>query len=363
MKRVDPRLLGMHLGKPLIGPDTLHIDITNGCNTNCVTCWDHSPHLLQPRPQRWKRQRIDSATVCDILSEVSELGGLRSVILSGMGEPFTHPEIYDMIAEVKRRGLYLTIITNLVASDPKRIVALGVDQLLIGLHAASKAAYQAFHPSFVSDEWERVLRMLAQFREAGRRFKHIHVICRENAHELPAMIQQAAEYRADQVNFKLASLREGTEAVRITDSQRQQILTEWLPRAQEEADRLSVTANFAVFSEQLRAGEESTAPIEDIGCFMGYSYARILVDGTVLYCCSPEVVIGNLADGPFPSLWEGPRWNELRAQLRRGEYFPACHQCGKFNMNHSLSQRFAQSFGQERLYQVIGRKKREADKP
>jgi MoaA/NifB/PqqE/SkfB family radical SAM enzyme len=122
MKRVDPRLLGMHLGRPLTGPDTLHIDITNGCNTNCVTCWDHSPHLRVPRPQRWKRQRIDSATVCDILSEVSELGGLRAVILSGMGEPFTHPEIYDMIAEVKRRGLYLTIITNLVAADPERII-------------------------------------------------------------------------------------------------------------------------------------------------------------------------------------------------------------------------------------------------
>ena len=356
MKRVDPRLLGMHLGRPLTGPDTLHIDITNGCNTNCVTCWDHSPHLLVPRPQRWKRQRIDSATVCDILSEVSELGGLRSVILSGMGEPFTHPEIYEMIAEVKRRGLYLTIITNLVASDPERIISLGVDQLLIGLHGASPEAYRAFHPNFVNDEWQRVLVMLTRFREAGRRYKHIHVICRENAHELPAMIRQAAEYQAEQVNFKLASLREGTEAVRITEEQRQRLIQSWLPEAKEEAARLSVSANFEVFADQLRAGEEATAPIEDIGCFMGYSYARILVDGTVLFCCSPEVVIGNLADGPFPDLWDGPRWNQIRAQLRRGEYFSTCHQCGKFNMNHSLSQRFEQAFGQERLYQVTGRK-------
>lgn len=356
MKRVDPRLLGMQLGRPLTGPDTLHIDITNGCNTNCVTCWDHSPHLRVPRPLRWKRQRIDSATVCDIFSEVSELDGLRAVILSGMGEPFTHPEIYDMIAEVKRRGLYLTIITNLVAADPERILALGVDQLLIGLHAASPEAYRAFHPSFVSDEWSRVLQMLGRFREAGVRYKHIHVICRENAHELVAMIRQAAEYPADQVNFKLASLREGTEAVRITEATRTQLINEWLPQAKAEAERLSVSANFAVFSEQLRAGEEATAPIEDIGCFMGYSYARILVDGTVLYCCSPDVVIGNLSDGPFPDLWDGQRWNQIRAQLRRGEYFPACHQCGKFNMNHNLSQRFKQTFGEERLYQVIGKK-------
>ncbi|MFO0620345.1 MAG: radical SAM protein [Polyangia bacterium] len=356
MKRVDPRLLGMHLGRPVTGPDTLHIDITNGCNTNCVTCWDHSPHLTVPRSLKWKRQRIDAATVCDILMEVSELGGLRSVILSGMGEPFTHPEIYEMIAEVKRRGLYLTIITNLVASDPDRIIAHDVDQLLIGLHAASQKAYTAFHPSFVSDEWQRVLVMLGKFRAAGKRYKHIHVICRENAHELVAMIRQASEYQASQVNFKLASLQSGTEAVRISEDQRRQLQSEWLPAAMEEAARLGVVANFDVFSDQLRAGDAATAPIEDIGCFMGYSYARILVDGTILYCCSPDVVTGHLAQSPFSEQWDGPRWNEVRAALRKGQYFSACHQCGKFNMNHSLSQRFAQAFGQERLYQVTGRK-------
>src|SRR5690606_8183425 len=31
-------------GLPL-GPQTVHIDVTNACNVDCVTCWDHSPHL------------------------------------------------------------------------------------------------------------------------------------------------------------------------------------------------------------------------------------------------------------------------------------------------------------------------------
>lgn len=356
MKRIDQRLLGMHLGKPLVGPDTIHIDVTNGCNTNCVTCWDHSPHLTEARPQNWKRQKIDLATVTDILNETSELGGLRSVILSGMGEPFTHPEIYSMIAEVKRRGLNLTIITNLVACDPAKILELNVDQLLIGLHAASESTYCAFHPSFSQTEWQRVLHNLRYFRDANRRFKHIHVICKENAHEIVAMIRQAADYPAELVNFKLASLRNGTEAVRITEEQRKQILLHELPLAQKEAEHLNVKVNFPVFIEQLRAQQEATAPIEEIGCFMGYSYGRILVDGTVLFCCSPEIVVGRLADAPFYELWDGPNWTQIRAQLRRGEYFPACHQCGKFNMNHTLSQRFKQVFGEQRLYQVTGRR-------
>ena len=187
--RLDPRLVGMQRGQPISGPQTLHIDVTNGCNTNCVTCWDHSPLLQLGRSVAWKKQKIDAATVSDILNDVAELGGLRAVILSGMGEPFTHPDIYQMIAEVKRRGLHLTLITNLVAADAQRVVELGVDQLLIGIHGASESSYRSFHPNFVRDEWPRLLGMLQLFADHGRRYKHVHVICQTNAAELVEIVQ------------------------------------------------------------------------------------------------------------------------------------------------------------------------------
>mgnify|MGYP000505818931 CR=1 FL=1 len=109
MKRPDLKLAGIERGAPLTGPETIHIDITNGCNTNCVTCWDHSPYLTLGRSGAWKRQRVEVAQVREILDEAADLGGHRAVILSGMGEPFTHPDVYAMIEEVKRRGLHLTL--------------------------------------------------------------------------------------------------------------------------------------------------------------------------------------------------------------------------------------------------------------
>ena len=357
--KIDARLLGMERGQPVLGPQSLHIDVTNGCNTNCITCWDHSPLLQIGRSVAWKKQKIDAATVADILNDVAELGGLQSVILSGMGEPFTHPDIYTMIAEVKRRALHLKIITNLVAADAARIIDLGVDQLLIGIHGASEASYRAFHPNFVRDEWSRLLRMLGEFAAAGRRFKHVHVICQTNAHELVEMVQQGVRYGAEQLNFKLASLREGTEQIGITAAQRQRLITELVPAALAEAAAHGLSTNLAVFAQQLSAGGDDTAPIEDVGCFMGYAYSRILVDGTVLYCCSTEVKVGTLADGTsFAELWTGPAWNALRARLRRGEYFDSCRQCGKFNQNVQLGQRFAKVYGEDRLYEITGRRPR-----
>lgn len=357
MKRsADLRLAGLNAGAVLTGPETVHIDVTNGCNTNCVTCWDHSPLLTIGRSSAWKRRRADAESVAALLDDILTLGGLRAVILSGMGEPFTHPDIERMIQAVKSRGLHLTIITNLIPARAERVLELGVDQLLIGVHAATEAAYRAFHPNFVGDEWQRLLGMLDRFAEAGRRFKHVQVISRENAGELVEMVRFGHRYRAAQVNFKLASLKEGTEACRVTDEQRLALVDRLVPEAWAVARELGVVTNLDVFAEQLRAGGAATAPIADIGCFMGHVYSRILVDGTVLYCCNTEVVVGSLAGGArFSELWTGPAWSDLRARMRRGEYFDSCKQCGKVTQNVKIGRAFAAAYGEARLAEITGR--------
>jgi len=351
---IDLHLEGIARGVPLAGPKSLHIDLTNGCNTNCVTCWDHSPLLSSARSTSWKRQRVERAQVEALVDDVITLGGLEAVIVSGMGEPFTHPEIYEILAALKARELHVTVISNLIPAEPARILALEIDQLLIGIHAATETAYRAFHPSFDRDEWSRLLAMLEQFRHAGRRFKHVQVIAGCNAHELVDMIDLGARYGAAQINFKLASLAHGTEAARITDEQRQRLFDD-LPRAIDRASALDLPTNLDVFAEQLRAGGGDTAPIDDIGCFMGYVYARVLVDGTVLYCCNTEVVVGSLGEARFSELWRGARWNALRDRMRHGDYLPSCRQCGKVVQNVGWARRFQKHHGEARLREVTGR--------
>lgn len=355
MKKLPAALVSLHQGRALAGPETVHVDVTNGCNTNCITCWDHSPLLRLGRSSDWKRGRLSLDALEALLDDVASLGGFRKVILSGMGEPFTHPEIYRMIAAVKARGLHVTLISNLAAADPERVIELGVDQLLIGIHAASEAAYRAFHPSFRGDEWARLHSALARFREAGRRYKHVHVVCETNAHELPEMVRLANDVQALAATFKLASLRDGTEACGITEAQRATLLGDGVPRAMELARALGVSTNLAVFADQLRAGGRATAPIADIGCFMGYAYSRVTVDGTVLYCCNTEVVVGQLSESRFSELWHGAEWYALRSRLRRGQYFDGCRQCGKLSQNVELGARFAERYGRQRFLEVIGR--------
>ena len=348
---LDPHLEGIVRGFPLAGPKTLHVDVTNGCNTDCITCWDHSPLLASPRSPGWKKQRADRAALEALIDDVISLGGLDAVIVSGMGESFTHPEIYDLLAALKARDLHVTVITNLVAADATRILDLGVDQLLIGIHAASEQAYRAFHPSFRNDEWSRLHATLERLR--GRRYKHVQVIAGCNAHELVDMVDLGARYDAGQINFKLASLAHGTEAARITEAQRARLFDD-VEEALERADALSLPTNLEVFREQLRAGGGDTAPIDDIGCFMGYVYARVLVDGTVLYCCNTEVVVGSLGEARFSELWRGPRWTSLRERMRAGDYLPSCRQCGKVVQNVAWARRVSKHHGAEVLRALTG---------
>jgi MoaA/NifB/PqqE/SkfB family radical SAM enzyme len=349
------RLASLDDGKVRLGPQTVHLDITNSCNTDCVTCWDHSPHLSQPPPPAWKRRKADPAQLRMLVDDIQSLGGLAAVIVSGMGEPFTHPGVYDILADLKRRGLHVTVITNLLAADADRIIDLGIDSLLIGIHGASEATYLDFHPAWNPDHWRRLHVTLERFAAAGRRDKHVQVICRTNAHELTAMVEQAHRYRASRLNFKLASLRGGTEAVAIDDAQRQRLLGGDIERARTRAGQLDVDHNLDVFEQQVEVGGELTAPIESVGCMLGYSYSRITVDGTVLYCCNTEVVVGSVAAGEsFSALWTGPAWEALRARLRAGEYFPGCHQCGKLNQNVKLAARFSERYGEARWRQITG---------
>lgn len=349
---IDLHLEGIARGLPLAGPKSLHVDVTHGCNTNCITCWDHSPHLAAPRSPGWKRQRVERAEVEALVDDVISLGGLEAVIVSGMGEPFTHPEIYEILAALKARDLHVTVITNLIAADADRILALGIDQLLIGIHGASEASYRAFHPSFVHDEWSELRHKLDRLR--GRRYKHVQVVAGCNAHELVEMVDLGAAFDAGQLNFKLASLAHGTEAARITEDQRARLFAD-LPRAVERAKELGLSTNLDVFAEQLRAGGGDTAPIDEIGCFMGYVYARVLVDGTVLYCCNTEVVVGSLGEARFSELWRGRRWNELRDRMRAGDYLPSCRQCGKVVQNVGWARRFEKRHGKAKLAEVTGR--------
>lgn len=333
-------LEGLRTGRPVAGPLTVHLDLTNGCNAACVTCWDHSPLLKEPRPAAWKRQRVDLARFQATIDDLASMGSLRGVVLSGMGEPLTHPDIYRMISACKAKGWHVMMITNLVAADIEALVKTGVDQLLVGVQGVSPDSYTAFHPGWTERHFFTMCQYLRRLQRTSVNVRHVQVIDTNTAPELVEMVRFGKSFGAERVNYKLASLARGTEATAITEDQRAWMLGEGVPEARRLAGELGVATNLDLFEVQLRAGGRATAPIQQIGCAMGYVYSRITVDGEVLYCCNTEVKVGHLDEAPLSTLWYGPAWQALREQLAAGHYPQGCEQCGKVEQNTKWMARF-----------------------
>ncbi len=349
-------LAGIASNTPPSGPTTVHVDVTNACNAACITCWDHSPLLAAPRPASWKRTKLDLATFDRLIADLAALGSVKSMILSGMGDPLVHPDIYSMIDRVKAHGWHLTLMTNLIAGDVTRLGA--VDQFLVGVHGATPKAYSAFHPGWDEREFFTLCKALRRLASTPAKVRHVQVINRDTAPEFVDMVRFGAQFRADRVNFKLASLAGGTEACRIDEAQRAWLATDAIPAATALAAELGVATNLDLFAAQLAARdddhEHATVPIADVGCFMGHVYTRITASLDVLYCCNTEVRVGSLAEAPFAELWRGPAWQALRDRLRRGDYFAGCARCGKFEQNVKWSRRVRDELGDAAWAEATG---------
>ena len=80
------------------------IDTVNMCNLDCATC-------TKPEWQE-NNERMDFDLFVKILDKLQVMN-IRAVELYNYTEPFLNPNLYQFMAEVKRRGLTLGISTNL----------------------------------------------------------------------------------------------------------------------------------------------------------------------------------------------------------------------------------------------------------
>ncbi|HVP15097.1 MAG TPA: hypothetical protein VMS88_06110, partial [Terriglobales bacterium] len=58
------RLLGVLAGRPLLGPQTVSLEVTHHCNLRCSFCESHGS--LQPAPVTARRSYVGGRTTMDL---------------------------------------------------------------------------------------------------------------------------------------------------------------------------------------------------------------------------------------------------------------------------------------------------------
>jgi len=312
------------------GPRCVQIDLTNRCNNNCIGCWCNSPLLEEKRlPDFITDATLDKELVITLLDDLSHMG-TEEIYFAGGGEPFMHPDAIEIIEYAKNRGFTVSINTNftLVCQETaKRLVDACVDHLIVSIWAGSAGIYVKTHPNKSEKDFFELKKTLSFLNEyKGKKgnapiIKVYDVVSNINYHEFEAMIQLVAETDSESVEFTLIDTVPGkTDRLLLSKEESNDLLTtaRLMQERYGDAESEVFLANYETFLRRLSnvtqaTGEYDTEAFQEVPCYAGWSFARIIANGDVNSCLkSHRIPIGNLHTTRFRKLWNNDRQKEFR---------------------------------------------------
>src|SRR4030043_358357 len=107
--------------------DWIQVEVTSACNAECAYC----PHTVYRA--FWKNRYLSLNRFRRLEDPFTRT---RHVHLQGWGEPFLHPNFFDMVAIAKRAGCRVGTTTNGMCLDADhlvRIIDSGLDVIAFSL--------------------------------------------------------------------------------------------------------------------------------------------------------------------------------------------------------------------------------------
>ncbi|MDO8606469.1 MAG: radical SAM protein [Phaeospirillum sp.] len=139
-------------------PYEIYVQLSRRCNLHCTMCgweiWkDNSGFMEWPVFER-------------VIAEAKTSGVKPMHILAGQGEPFLHPEIFEMLERAVAEGFDVGIVTNGTPFNPERIqrlAGLGLSYLQFSFAGWDAKSYESI---YVGAKFERTLANLKAVHKA-----------------------------------------------------------------------------------------------------------------------------------------------------------------------------------------------------
>ena len=151
------------------GPFWVTVDVTRRCNLLCPSCQYHSPILDKPSPGDHAQKDIPVNLLEKLCNEL-KIMGTNQIVLTGEGEPFLHPHLFDLISIAKKAGFNITLLTNgtfLDETTPYSLINSGLDILRVSLWVTSREEYEQNRPQSNPGNFKRItdgLKFMSQFK-------------------------------------------------------------------------------------------------------------------------------------------------------------------------------------------------------
>lgn len=320
-------------------PRSIYIEPTSRCNEFCQQC----PRTLL------SREEDRDLTFDEFRTIVDQFPVLDRVVLHGLGEPLLNKALPDMVRYLRKRGTYVLFNSNGIALTEKRgqqLIDAELNEYRLSMDGASREIYARVRGIDAFDKvWRNVRRFITQQKAqqaSSPRVSLWFTAMRENLHELPTLIELAAESGIQEVYMqRLVYFQQGLAQAQQSLFQRASSEELTLVRQAElRCKELGITFQAAGSTTPLQSITRNIGDRPWSGCNRPYSLTYITSGGNVLSCCfapfghrsaheyREERVLGNIFQQSIAEIWHGERYNAFRQAFESLHPARHCAQCG-----------------------------------
>ena len=285
------------------------MEITNICNLNCPHCPTGTKLSIRPK---------SFMTLNDFKKAVDKLSDyIFGMNLGPNGEPFLHPEIFEMIDYLNSKNVssFLSSNFNSVSEEQiKKIVSNRLKIINVGIDGASGQSYSKYRRG---GDFDRVIKnlkfLVAEKKRQKSRWPFIiwqFLVMKTNEGEIDQARKLAQEIGVDQIAFDMPFIP---------------LPEYWFFGKRDEIAKEAE----AFFPSEEKYKLVATDPFIR-NCHLPWKEIHVLVDGTVVPCCrlvEMGVNFGNILEQSLEEIWNNDFYKQIRKSLKLQNGDSYCHKC------------------------------------
>ncbi|MFA6384877.1 MAG: radical SAM protein [Candidatus Omnitrophota bacterium] len=289
---------------------------TKVCNLKCEHCYrdagDKDPRELSTGEGK------------ALLEEIAK-AGFKIIILSG-GEPLMRKDIFDLISHARSVGLRPVLGSNgtlFTHEIIRRLKAAGITRAGISLDSTDAKIHDAFRKH--DGAWEATVKAMRMCKEEGLDFQVHTTVTKRNSGEIMDITDFVTDLgaKAHHIFFLVPTGRgKDIHSVFVNAREIRQVLERILEKQKNTGIELKPVCapQFVPLAKKMGLDLRFAR-----GCLAGTGYCCILPNGDVHPCPYLPLLVGNVRQQAFSSIWAN---SGVFGKLRTLEYSGACGVCG-----------------------------------
>lgn len=320
-KRKKDVVLELKRGK-VFGPEKVMISPTDACNLRCKTCW-----RLEKENYEKIKDELTLEEIKDVLEECKKLG-VKTIDLTGGGEPFYRKDMTDIIKLAKDYGFEATLTTNGTLLNEEKIrslISTELDDICFSLESGEEKINDSLRGEGTYKQVVRAIKTLNTLKRDSKKpvIRIATVITEKNYKHLSSLVKLAVKNKISMISFsvmiewetnKPLSMKKKKDALEVLKKVNQDIKSEGI------SSNLEPIIKHGLFEHE-----------PPKFCFAPWEMIFINSNGEALACCTlashHENVIGNIKEQPLPQIWCGEKMNQFREMIKNKKYFEECRKC------------------------------------